>query len=171
MQRRDWINTASPGYVEIVQFGRLNGSLFAFFACAAVLAPLLALGSHLTVAMGLIACAAATFTAPRLWTRYAANGVTFRRLGGALAGLLTPIIAHLAMFVVSIGFWWLDPAAFDGAVDAMARVTGGPEQSVVVLALLSAGAVGWLTVPAGVIGGVIVTLMCRRRLRRLTGRS
>jgi len=151
-------------YRRTVRYGRRLAATWGLAASLVTVAVIVTVmgASYAMLLLGIGACLGASLGAPLLWSLLAPNGRSFRVSGGIAAGILAVLLAHMAMWLVMIGGIFLADVALADYPEEVPGLLSG----VLFLAWMSVFVVGYATVPAGAIVGLLVTLTCRRRLRK-----
>lgn len=157
-------NQPQQPYRTTVRYGRRLAALWALGASAGVvvLVTLLMGPAFPFLMLGVGACLGAGLGAPLFWSLLAPNGRTFRVWGGLLAGLLATLLAHLTLWLGLLAPVFVSEVELADYPNELLGLLAG----VLTLGWASLFAVGPVTLPAGAIAGVLVTLQCRRRLAR-----
>lgn len=164
----------ADAYQRLVQRGRWLARIGALDAAAlAVVILLVGVGVSLNTLFLVVLPAAALISAPLVaagfWAWLAPRYGRFDRVLGTVSGVLTALVAHLAMALAVFVVLALDlgPAAQPPA-DLWERI----ETSAVMAAgflWVSLAVCWWITLPLGALYALVVTLYCRSRWRKIGG--
>ena len=145
-----WVVTAAALICGLAAAG-IIGTLFPTLLAPGGIWVLLAVG-----------CVSVTVLAPVLWSWLVVDGRGFRVDLGVLAGVLTVALSH---FAATIGGLIVLAIMDHGTISDFPDLI----ESFGLIIMVGTGSLfiaGWITVPVGAVGGWIIAVLCRRRLRR-----